>query len=81
VQINTAQKCDFVKKWYVIGHLKCHFVFQHTKIHEEEINFSKIFLVAGVCLLFQFFKELIFLRSNILQWVGGNRLIFGLFDG
>jgi hypothetical protein len=31
----------FVKKWYVIGHCKCHFVFQHTKILEEVLNFSK----------------------------------------
>jgi hypothetical protein len=49
VHINTVWKFDFVKKWYVIGHCKCHFVFQHTKIHEEELNFSKSFLVASLC--------------------------------
>jgi hypothetical protein len=31
----------FVKKWYVIGFCKYHFVFQHTKILEEEPNFPK----------------------------------------
>jgi hypothetical protein len=40
VLINMVWKFDFVKKWYVIGQSKCHFVFQHTKIREEELNFQ-----------------------------------------
>jgi hypothetical protein len=40
---NTVWKFDFLKKCYVIGHCKCHFVFQHTKIHKEGLNFSKTF--------------------------------------
>jgi presenilin-like A22 family membrane protease len=38
-----SMKIYFVKKWYVVGHCKCHFVFQHTKIHEEELNLKKKF--------------------------------------
>jgi hypothetical protein len=30
VNINTVGKYAFVRKWYVIGHCKCLFVFQHT---------------------------------------------------
>jgi hypothetical protein len=40
VHINTVGKFDFVKK-IVYDRPLCHFVFQHTKIHEEELNFSK----------------------------------------
>jgi hypothetical protein len=41
---NIVWKFDFVKKLYVIGHCKCHLVFQHTKIHEEELNvYEKLF--------------------------------------
>jgi presenilin-like A22 family membrane protease len=43
VNINTLWKLDFIKNWYVIDHCKGHIVFQHTKIHEEELNFSKKF--------------------------------------
>jgi hypothetical protein len=43
VLINAAQKLDFVKKWSVIDHCKCHFVLKPTKVHKEELNFSKTF--------------------------------------
>jgi hypothetical protein len=35
----------------MIGHCKCHFVFKHTKIHEEELNFSKTFFSRRPVLL------------------------------
>jgi hypothetical protein len=40
VHINTVRKFDFVKNG---DRPLCHFVLQHTKIHEEELNFSKKF--------------------------------------
>jgi hypothetical protein len=43
MHINTVWKSNFVKKWYVIGHCKCHFVFQYTNIHQEELHLKKSF--------------------------------------
>jgi hypothetical protein len=49
------------KKRYVIGYCKCHFVFQHIKIHEEELNVSKkVFSRRAVQFLME--AEIVFVR-------------------
>jgi hypothetical protein len=36
-----SMKIWFCEKWHVIG--QCHFIFQYTKLHEEELSFSVFF--------------------------------------